>query len=84
MLDVIARSQRGRLCEYRRNDVAVTTPYVMKVIEGTCDDPMYISLEDGKRVMHVMGDIVELDSKLMSPPNHPTSRRSRHRSGTCA
>ena len=67
MLDVIARSQRGRVCEYRRNDVAVTTPYVMKVIEGTCDDPMYISLEDGKRVMHVMGDIVELDSKLMSP-----------------
>ena len=55
MLDVIARSQRGRVCEYRKGEVSVTTPYVMKVIEGTCDDPMYISLENGRRVLHVMG-----------------------------
>ena len=67
MLDVIARSQRGRICEYRRGEQSVTTPYVMKVTEGTCDDPMYISLDDGKRTLHVMGDTVELDTKLMSP-----------------
>ena len=67
MLDVIARSQRGRICEYRRGDSVVTTPYVMKVTEGACDDPMYISVEDGKRVMHVMDDVIELDTKLMSP-----------------
>jgi len=67
MLDVIARSQRGRVCEYRKNDLSVTTPYVMKVIEGTCDDPMYISLENGRRVLHVMGDTVDIDNKLMSP-----------------
>ena len=67
MLDVIARSQRGRICEYRRGDSVVTTPYVMKVTEGACDDPMYISVEDGRRILHVMGDAVELDSKLMSP-----------------
>ena len=67
MLDVIARSQRGRICEYRRGESSVTTPCVMKVIEGTCDDPMYISVEDGKRIMHVMGDTIELDTKLMSP-----------------
>ena len=28
---------------------------------------MYISVEDGRRIMHVMGDAVELDTKLMSP-----------------
>ena len=67
MLDVIARSQRGRICEYRRGESSVTTPCVMKVIEGTCDDPMYISVDDGKRIMHVMGDVIELDTKLMSP-----------------
>ncbi len=67
MLDVIARSQRGRICEYRRGDSVVTTPYVMKVTEGACDDPMYISVEDGRRILHVMGEAVELDSKLMSP-----------------
>ncbi len=67
MLDVIARSQRGRICEYRRGESSVTTPYVMKVIEGTCDDPVYISVENGKRIMHVMGDAIELDTKLMSP-----------------
>ena len=64
MLDVIARSQRGRICEYRRGEQSVTTPYVMKVTEGTCDDPMYISLDDGKRILHVMGDTVELDTNL--------------------
>ena len=67
MLDVIARSQRGRICEYRRGDSVVTTPYVMKVTEGACEDPMYISVEDGRRILHVMADAVELDSKLMSP-----------------
>ncbi|MBP5734888.1 MAG: DUF5591 domain-containing protein [Candidatus Methanomethylophilaceae archaeon] len=45
----------------------MTTPCVMKVIEGACDDPMYISVDDGKRIMHVMGDVIELDTKLMSP-----------------
>lgn len=67
MLDVIARSQRGRICEYRRGDSVVTTPYVMKVTEGACEDPMYISVEDGRRILHAMGDAIELDSKLMSP-----------------
>ncbi len=67
MLDVIARSQRGRICEYRRGDSVVTTPYVMKVTDGECSDPMYISVEDGRRILHVMGDAVELDNKLMSP-----------------
>ena len=67
MLDVLARSQRGRICEYRRGDVSVRTPYVMKVTDGQCDDPIYISVEGGKRIMHVMGDRIELDSKLMSP-----------------
>ena len=73
MLDVIARSQRGRICEYRSGDLSVTTPYLMKIIEGTCDDPMYISIEDGKRVMHVMGNDVELDTKLMSPESSDVS-----------
>ena len=67
MLDVIARSQRGRICEYRRGEQTISTPYVMKVVAGACEDPMYISLEDGKRILHVMGDTVELDTKLMSP-----------------
>ena len=67
MLDVIARSQRGRVCEYRKGDVAVTTPYVMKVIEGTCDDPMYISIDGGERRLHLFGDVVDIDTKLMSP-----------------
>ncbi len=73
MLDVIARSQRGRICEYRSGDLSVTTPYLMKVIEGKCDDPMYISIEDGKRVMHVMGNDVELDTKLMSSESSDVS-----------
>ena len=67
MLDVIARSQRGRVCEYRKGDAVITTPYVMKVVEGRCDDPMYISIEGGKRSLHIAGESIGLDNELMSP-----------------
>ena len=67
MLDVIARSQRGRVCEYRRGDLSITTPYVMKVTEDACSDPVYISLENGRRTLHIMGEAVDIDSRLMSP-----------------
>lgn len=67
MLDVTARSQRGRICEYERNGQRITTPYVMKTVEGECADPMYISVERGKRYLHAMGTVVDLDEGLMTP-----------------
>jgi archaeosine synthase len=66
MLDVIAHSQRGRVCEYRRADVAVTTPLVMRCAEGTCDEPMYISVSHEGRTLHIMGTDVELDQGLLT------------------
>ena len=65
MLDVIARSQRGRVCEYKRSDRSIVTPYVIKV-DGGSNDPFHISLDDGKRVLHVMDTSVPLDEGLLT------------------
>ncbi len=66
MLDVIARSQRGRICEYTRSDRKVSTPLVMKNIAGQCDDPMFISTDGKGRTLHVMGDTISLDGGLLT------------------
>lgn len=66
MLDVVARSQRGRVCEYKRADASVTTPLVIKNTYGTCDDPIYISSDGGRRIFHAMGTSVPLDGDLLT------------------
>lgn len=66
MLDVTARSQRGRMCEYRKGDDKITTPLVLKTVEGSCSDPMYISVENGRRRLHLMGDVIDIDPKMLT------------------
>ncbi|MBR5999325.1 MAG: hypothetical protein IK043_02670, partial [Candidatus Methanomethylophilaceae archaeon] len=43
MLDVLSRSQRGRVCEYRKGEECLRTPAVLKG-EGAC---CVIAGEDG-------------------------------------
>lgn len=66
MLDVIARSQRGRICKYSRGEKYIVTPYIMKSVEGECSDPVYISINENGRTLHFMGETVNLDAKIMS------------------
>ena len=66
MLDVIARSQRGRVCEYRWDNKVVKTPCVLRTVTEKCDDDMYILVEDGKRSL-IKGDSrIPLDVGLMT------------------
>ena len=61
MLDIVARSQRGRVCEYSRGEVSVTTPFMI----GT-DGPVSVRVTGGGRVMDFFGTEVPLESGLLT------------------
>ena len=60
-MDIVARSQRGRVCEYSRGEVSVTTPFMI----GT-DGPVSVRVTDGGRVMDFFGTEVPLESGLLT------------------
>lgn len=61
MLDVIARSHRGRVCEYKDGDYELVTPAIVTL--GRSAGPC-ISLEPEGRILHFMGTDVPLDGGL--------------------
>ena len=63
MLEVLARSQRGRICKYSDGDRSITTPAVITV--GKSSGP-HISVEAEGRILHFMGTDVPLDEGMMS------------------
>lgn len=82
MLDVIARSQRGRVCEYKKSERSIVTPYVMKV-DGGNDDPFHISVEGGKRVLHVMDTCLPLDEGLLTSESSDIDTEPIVKDGVC-
>lgn len=63
MLDVLFRSQRGRICVFKRADMEIETPCIV----GTDDaEPMYIST-DCSRTLSAFGDRVKMDVPLLIP-----------------
>ena len=63
MLEVLARSQRGRICKYSDGDRSITTPAVITV--GKSSGP-HISVEAEGRVLRFMGTDVPMDEGMMS------------------
>lgn len=61
MLDIVARSQRGRVCEYTRGEVSVTTPFMI----GS-EGPVSIRSAEGGRIMDFFGTEVPLESGLLT------------------
>ena len=49
MLDVNYRSFRGRVCEYKDGETSITTPAVLRSVNGPCDDRVHILVENGNR-----------------------------------
>jgi archaeosine synthase alpha-subunit len=81
MLDVTAHSQRGRVCEYRRSDASVVTPYVMKVTD--CNDPFHITADNGKRTLHVMDVSIPLDDGLLTSESSDVYTEPVLKDGVC-
>jgi len=52
MLDVVSRSQRGRVCDYSRNDLRISTP---TLVVSDADEPAHISAGPKGRVLHWFG-----------------------------
>ncbi|MDD7424333.1 MAG: queuine tRNA-ribosyltransferase containing PUA domain protein, partial [Candidatus Methanomethylophilaceae archaeon] len=61
MLDVNYRSFRGRVCEYKDGDVSIPTPAVIRTVTTTCDDPMYVLVDGGRRDLVLGGARYPLD-----------------------
>lgn len=62
MLDVIARSQRGRICEYARENKVLSTPCMI----GTdSDSPVSVIMSDHGRIMRFFGTDVPLEDGLL-------------------
>ena len=81
MLDVVARSQRGRICEYKRSESTIVTPFVMSTIRGASDDAMFISVNEKGRTLHVMGTEVFVDADLMTSESAGIAIEPRFESG---
>lgn len=63
MLDVIGRSQRGRVCDFKRGEALVRTPAVISSYDHPSEDPIYIQ-EGNIRKLVVMGSEMPIDTKL--------------------
>lgn len=57
MLDVVCRSQRGRICEYRKGDGCLRTPAILRNGES-------IFYGDGGRVVDILGDEISVDPEI--------------------
>ena len=64
MLDVTARSFRGRVCGLTCGDSSLTIPAVVPCTDGECDEPVYIRLTDSGRVLSYFGSEAPLDPRL--------------------
>ena len=63
MLDIVARSQRGRVCEYSREGNVLETP---AMIRSGADGPVCIAAGEGGRVLRLFGAEVPLESGLLT------------------
>jgi archaeosine synthase alpha-subunit len=82
MLDVIAHSQRGRVCEYKRGDASVRTPAVITASDSE-SGVMYVSLGPDGRTFHAMGTAVRLDEGLQPTVSSGVASEIRCVDGIC-
>ena len=63
MLDIVARSQRGRVCEYSRDGNVLETP---AMIRSEPEGPVCIAAGESGRVLRLFGAEVPLESGLLT------------------
>ena len=63
MLDIVARSQRGRVCEYSRDGNVLETPAMFR---SEPEGPVCIAAGEGGRVLRLFGAEVPLESGLLT------------------
>ncbi|MBR4504176.1 MAG: DUF5591 domain-containing protein [Candidatus Methanomethylophilaceae archaeon] len=63
MLDIVSRSQRGRVCEYSRGDCRITSPCAIKYVPG---ESVWIEAGGCGRTLHFMGSDIHLEGGLLT------------------
>ena len=63
MLDIVSRSQRGRVCEYSRGEDSIVTPSALRSEKG---GSAWIEVAGDGRVLHLFGAEVPLDAPLLT------------------
>ena len=66
MLDVLSRSQRARVCEYKRNESKMVTPCVVR---SDVDSDVRVRTSGDDRILQIMGAEVVLESGLRTTSN---------------
>ncbi len=66
MLDVLARSQRARVCEYKRNESVLTTPSMIQSVKGS---DVWMEVAGNDRTLHFMGSDIVMESGLRTTSN---------------
>lgn len=66
MLDVLARSQRARVCEYKRNESVLTTPSMIQSVKGS---DVWLEAAGNDRTLHFMGSDIVMESGLRTTSN---------------
>ena len=66
MLDVLARSQRARVCEYKRNESVLTTPSMIQSVKGS---DVWMEAAGNDRTLHFMGSDIVMESGLRTTSN---------------
>jgi len=90
MLDVIRRSQRARICEYKRGNAAMPTPFVI----SSDSSPIRISVENGSRQLDIKELIgqdggtaeecsVPMDPDILMPATSREPQEVMFRHGIC-
>jgi len=75
-LDVIARSQRGRVCEFKKGDIKINTPSIMS-LEGD----VRITFRNNGRMLILGTSEIPMDDKIMIPATSPESQKTFYKDG---
>jgi len=65
-LDVLARSQRARVCEYKRNESVLPAPSMIPSVKGS---DVWVEAVGNDRVLHFMGSDIVMESGLRTTSN---------------
>ncbi len=66
MLDVLARSQRARVCEYKRNESVLPAPSMIPSVKGS---DVWVEAVGNERMLHFMGSDIVMESGLRTTSN---------------
>ena len=65
-MDVLARSQRARVCEYKRNESVLPAPSMIPSVKGS---DVWVEAVGNDRMLHFMGSDIVMESGLRTTSN---------------